>query len=194
MNSEQPTWIALLRGVGPGIRQIPMPDLCAVCVALGWSHVQSYIQSGNLVFQAHGAPAGLEVDLEGAIQARFGFEVPVIVRSAADWAGYVQTNPLRAIAEREPARVMLVLAKRPLVASIEREFQALATNGEHVARAGSALWIYFPNGAGRSKLSPGLLDRLVGSPVTTRNWRTVLRLQAMAGTMARQGEMEPHRP
>lgn len=67
MNAEQPTWIALLHGIGPGIRQLPMPEHRAVCVALGWSGVQKYIQNGNLVVQAHGAPASLEADLERAI-------------------------------------------------------------------------------------------------------------------------------
>lgn len=56
-----------------------------------------------------------------------------------------------------------------------------AVNGERVRRVGDVLWIHYPGGAGRSKLSPGLLDRFVGSPVTTRNWRTVRKLAELAG-------------
>lgn len=180
MGTDQAVWVGLLRGIGPGIRQIPMSELRALCVGLGWARVQTYIQSGNLIFRARNNAASLETDLERAIRRRFGFEVPVVVRSVEDWEGYVRSNPLRDVAEREPDRVLLALAKSSPPDNAQEVLQARAVAGEQVARVGEALWIYFPNGVARSKLVPGLLDRLVGSAVTTRNWRTVLRLQALA--------------
>ena len=75
---------------------------------------------------------------------------------------------------------------------IERELEGVvdelrehATNGERIHLAGDALWIHYVGGVGRSKISPGLLDRIVGSPVTTRNWRTAVKLAEMAGVAAR---------
>ena len=56
-----------------------------------------------------------------------------------------------------------------------------AADGERITRVGDALWIHYAGGAGRSKLSPAILDRAAGSPVTTRNWRTVLKLAEMVG-------------
>ena len=60
------------------------------------------------------------------------------------------------------------------------DLQAYAAGGERITQVGDALWIHYPNGSGRSKLSPALLDRLAGSPVTTRNWRTALKLHELA--------------
>jgi uncharacterized protein (DUF1697 family) len=58
--------------------------------------------------------------------------------------------------------------------------RAGTTPGERVLQSGDALWIHYAGGAAQSKLAPGLLDRVVGSPVTTRNWRTVLKLDELA--------------
>ena len=71
---------------------------------------------------------------------------------------------------------MLALAKAPPSSDAVQALQERAANGERVVRTGDALWIHYAGGAGRSKLSPALLDRLVGSPMTTRNWRTVLKV------------------
>ena len=71
---------------------------------------------------------------------------------------------------------MLCLAKAPLRAQVAEELSARATAGELVQRAGEALWIHFPEGVARSKLSPAAMDRAAGSPVTARNWRTATKL------------------
>ena len=176
-----PSFIALLRAVNVGgTNKIPMAALRSVCEGLGWANVRTYIQSGNVVFDADGSSSELEVTLERALQEAFGASVPVLVRSARDWAGIVRDHAFPDASEREPNRVMLALSKSaPADAAVEG-LRARATEGERVERAGDALWIHYPSGSGRSKLSPGVLDRLVGSPVTTRNLRTVLKLLEMA--------------
>src|SRR5690606_39011865 len=85
----------------------------------------------------------------------------------------------------EPNLVMLALSKAPLREGVVDELREHATNGERIHLAGDALWIHYVGGVGRSKISPGLLDRIVGSPVTTRNWRTAVKLAEMAGVAAR---------
>lgn len=175
-----PSFIALLRGINvSGRNQIPMADLRAACAELGWSDVQSYIQSGNLVFRAGGAPASLEEQLEHAIERRFGLSIPVLVRTAAEWPAYVQGNPYPDASRSEPNLVMLALSKTTPRQGAVEELRERAADGERVVQVGDALWIHYAGGAGRSKLSPALLDRLVGSAVTTRNWRTVLRLEEL---------------
>jgi uncharacterized protein (DUF1697 family) len=77
---------------------------------------------------------------------------------------------------------MLALSKLPPRPDAVPLLRERAVNGEHVAQVGEALWIHFSGGVARSKLSPALFDRLVGSPVTMRNWRTVLKLGEMAVT------------
>ncbi len=178
-----PTHIALLRGINVGGRnRIPMAELVALAVGLGWASARHYIQSGNLIFSAAGRPAGLEAQLEQAIADRFGLSIPVIVRSGREWNGMVRANPFAQASAEKPNFVMLGLAKQPLRESAASALAARATDGEQVCRSEGALWIHFPQGAGRSKLTPALLDRLAGSPVTLRNWNTVCRLTEMMGS------------
>jgi uncharacterized protein (DUF1697 family) len=172
--------IALLRGINVGGHNtIPMAGLRELCAGLGWQDVQTYIQSGNLVFNAAAGPQALERDLEGAILERFGLKIAVIVRAASAWAEYMDANPFPAATEREPNFVHMLLSKSPAAPDAAERLQERADAGERVALAGEALWIHYPNGAGRSKLSPALLDRMAGSPVTGRNWKTVLKIAEM---------------
>lgn len=175
------TFIALLRGINVGGgNRVPMADLRALCEGLGWEEVRTYIQSGNLLFAAAGKPARLEAALEEAIEGEFGLAIPVIVRAGADWPGYVAANPFPKASESEPNRVMLALSKKPPAAGAVERLRERAAAGERIERAGGALWIHYAGGSARSKLSPSVLDRLAGSPVTTRNWRTVLELDELA--------------
>ena len=171
--------VALLRAVNVGGRKLPMAELRALCRELGWGEVATYIQSGNVLFEAEGKPEVLEAALEKAIVACFGLEVPVIVRTGGQWAQYPAVNPFPKVGRDEPNRLMLLLSKQAPAADAAVRLQERASDGEKVERAGDALWIHYPAGAGRSKLSPSLIDRLVGSPATARNYRTVLKLQEM---------------
>lgn len=174
-------FVALLRGINvSGRNMIPMAELRAVCAELGWRGTRSYIQSGNLLFVAEGETAVLEHTLEQAIQHRFNLQVPVIVRATAVWPDYISGNPFPQASQAEANRVMLALAKSlPLPDAVER-LQERAATQERIKQSGDALWIHFGDGIHSSKLTTALLDRLVGSPVTMRNWRTVLKIGEMA--------------
>lgn len=174
-------YLALLRGVNVGGRhQLPMARLCALCRGIGWRDVRHYIQSGNLIFDAAGGPPRLEAALEAAIADEFGWSIPVMVRSAAVWAACVKGNPFSRASAAEPNRVLLALSKTPPRREAAGELQERAGGGERIAQVGDVLWIHYAGGIGVSKLSPAVLDRAIGSPVTTRNWRTVLELHARA--------------
>jgi uncharacterized protein (DUF1697 family) len=174
-------FIALLRAVNVGGRKLPMAELRALCGALGWGRVATYIQSGNIVFEAKGRSAALETALESAIEGKFGLDVPVIVRTAEEWRAIAAGNPFADAAGKEPNRVLLGLAKGRLAPGAAATIAARAAAGERVAATGEALWFHYPEGVGTSKLTPSLIDRAAGSPVTARNWRTVTTLLDMAG-------------
>ena len=171
--------VALLRAVNVGGRKLPMPELRDLCGEAGLEQVATYIQSGNVIFSSKRKPAAVEKQLEQAIEQRFGLKVPVIVRTAADWAAYPKSNPFPAAAREEPNRLMLLVSKQAPKAGAEEAIQARATAGEQVKRAGEVLWIHFPEGSGNSKLTPSLIDKAIGSPGTSRNYRTVIKLQEM---------------
>jgi uncharacterized protein (DUF1697 family) len=174
-------FIGLLRGINVGGRsKVAMAELRALAEELGWTEVETYIQSGNLLFEADGRPAELEDRLEKALSDRFGVSTAVIVRRAEAWHTYVDANPFEEASATEPNRVLLGLSKQPPRPEAAAELQARATAGERVVLAAGALWVHYPAGVGTSKLSPSLTDRLVGSPVTARNWRTVVKLEEMA--------------
>jgi uncharacterized protein (DUF1697 family) len=178
------TFIALLRAINLGSHnRIAMPELRALCGELGWRSVRSYIQSGNVVFDADptaGDAERLEVELEQGIRERFGLDVPVIVRAAGVWRDYRRSNPFAEASSREPKLVMLGVSKRPLAAGAVDALADRAHAAESLAQRGDALWIHFGRGVAGTKLTPAALDRAAGSPVTLRNWRTVLALEELA--------------
>lgn len=174
--------IALLRGINVGgANKLPMAGLRALCADLGWTDVGTYIQSGNVVARAAGSRAKVEDELETGIAGRFGMKIPVIVRTLSEWQAYIESNPFPAEIEREARWVALHLSKMPPEAGAVIALREKAAHGERVEQVGDAFWVYYPAGMGRSKLTPALFDRLSGSPVTARNWRTVLRLAELAG-------------
>ena len=171
--------VALLRGINVGGRVLPMAELRALCAELGWRDVETYIQSGNVVFAADGKPAELEAALERAIEKRFGMQVPVVIRTERQWAAYPAGNPFPQAARDTPNWLLLLVSKRPAAAGAEAAIEGRAAAGEEVGRAGDGLWISYPKGVGTSKLSPVLIDKLVDSPATSRNYRTVMKLKEM---------------
>ena len=171
--------LALLRAVNVGGRKLPMAALREQCGRLGWTQVATYIQSGNIVFEATGGDAALEKALEQAIESEFGLDVPVIVRTRAQWAKLAAANPFTRAARDAPNRLQLLVSKRPPAADAADKLAARAQAGEQVAAAGGGLWIHFPEGVARSKLTPAAIDKAIGSPATGRNYRTVTKLKEM---------------
>lgn len=175
-------WIALLRGVNVGgHNKIPMAELRDLCTDVGWENVSTYIQTGNILFNATGSMPALEKQLAEAIASRFGHRIHIIVRPAAAWPLYLRLNPFPEESESEPNRVMLALAKKPLPDDAADNLNKYSASGESVAQRTDSLWIHYAGGSAHSKITPTLLDRLAGSPVTTRNWRTVLKINDMIG-------------
>jgi uncharacterized protein (DUF1697 family) len=173
-------WIALLRAVNVAPRIVKMAELRALCEELGWQQVETYIQSGNIVFGAEGSAGALEDSLEKEMPKRFGFEVPVIIRSLKQLEATMAANPFPAESEAEGNRVLIGFPKRKPASGAAEAILAKAVAGERVVEAGGALWFHYPAGVGTSKLTPNLIDRAAGSPVTARNVRTVAKLIEMA--------------
>ena len=158
-----------------------MVELRTLAGDLGWTDVATYIQSGNLAFTAKGKPAALEGALERAIEAHFGFAVPVLVRSAAQWLGYARRSAFPAAESARPNLLHLVLAKHPPAPEASKALAPYCQAGERVLVRGDAIWVDFAAGVAKSKLTPAVLDRAFGSTVTARNWKTVRAIAAMLG-------------
>jgi uncharacterized protein (DUF1697 family) len=174
--------VALLRGINVGgNKKVPMAELRALAEGLGWKDVSTYINSGNLVFTAGGEPGALAPKLAAAIEDHFGFVVPVIVRTAAAWRGYAAQSAFADAETARPNALHVALAAGAPPRDVAKLLQPYCSAGERVAVRGDALWIDFAGGVAKSKLTPAVLDRVVGAPVTARNWRTAQALAAMLG-------------
>lgn len=150
-----------------------MAPLRALAEGLGWTGVRTYIQSGNLLFESKAKASDLEAALESAISGHFGFDVPVILRRASDLARARAGCPFEPEALARPNLVHLGFAKSKWSPSLVASLEPYAQNGERVALVGQALWTDSPNGVARSKITPAVLDRSAGSPVTLRNIKTL---------------------
>lgn len=173
--------VALLRGINLGKRRIPMPELAAIFEAAGCEDVRTYIASGNVVFRAGAELAGQVPNLVAdAIVEGYGFECPIVVRSANELDEVVAENPFAAEAAADPKTVHVAfLADRP-AASAVAALDADRSPPDRFIVDGREIYLHYPEGSARSKLTNAYFDSALGTVSTARNWRTVLKLREMA--------------
>jgi uncharacterized protein (DUF1697 family) len=172
-------YVALLRGINVGGKnKLPMKDLVRVFAAAGGTEVQTYIQSGNVIFEATaGAGKKIAPQVEQRLADRLGLEVPVVVRTAGELVDVVDRSPVRGPAT-EHLHVAFLAAQPPAgrVAALD---PARSPPDSFQVR-GREIYLQLPNGAARTKLTNAYFDGKLGTTSTMRNWRTVLALLAMA--------------
>jgi uncharacterized protein (DUF1697 family) len=170
------TYAALLRGINVGGKtKIPMKELVKLCESFGWSDVTTLLQTGNVLFRASGSTA-LESTLEAGIAAQFGLTISVVIRETAILKAHLAQTPFEKASRDDPSHLLLYLSKRPPEPTAIESIRSRATAGELIESQDEAIWIHFPNGIGRSKITPSVMDRAVGSPATGRNWNTFTKL------------------
>jgi uncharacterized protein (DUF1697 family) len=172
--------VALLRGINVGGKhRVPMALLRELFEAAGASEVETYIQSGNVVY---GASAKLAKALPGkvseALADEVGFEVPIVARTAEQMREVAEAHPFFGRVPDEKLLMIAFLDRQPTAAKIT----ALDPNrspGDLIEIRGQHVYLAFPNGSGRSKLDANWLDRSLDAVGTWRNWRTVQALVEM---------------
>lgn len=176
-----PRVVALLRAVNVGGRStLPMADLRRVLEALGFRRVETLLQSGNAVFTARERSARtIEARLEQALRADLGLETDVIVRTPDQWRAMVDGNPFTGVAADDPSHMLVMALKRPAESVAIAPLQRVATAGEQMHLTHDTLYLTYPGGIHRSKLTGAFIERTLGTRGTSRNWNTVLKLQAM---------------
>ncbi len=155
-----------------------MADLRALVADAGGTDVQTYIQSGNVVFEhAQAKDDTLRDDLEARIEAAFGFAVPVVLRRATTWEAVIRRNPFP---DDDPTRLHVSFLRDKPAAGVTDGIDRERFAPEAFQLHGREIYLHLPEGIGRAKL-PAALTRVIGTPDTARNWRTVLKLAALAG-------------
>jgi uncharacterized protein (DUF1697 family) len=170
--------IALLRAVNVGGRNpVAMSSLRELAADLGLDNPRTLLQSGNLVFGSDArSAADLERLLEREAAARLGLETDFMVRSASEWKSLIARNPFPAEAKADPGHlVVMFLEDAPRAADVKALASAI-TGRERVRADGRELYVVYPDGMGRSRLTNALIERKLGTRATGRNWNTVLKL------------------
>jgi uncharacterized protein (DUF1697 family) len=172
-------YAALLRGINVGgARKVPMAELRALLEGLGHDAVRTHLQSGQAVFASgHGDEESLAAELTRAIGERFGFAVDVIVRDHAYLRAVTEACPFPA-ADLEAKQLHVTYFSAPVDAERFAAIDQPAFLPEEFRLGDRALYLYAPDGLGRSKLAEALTRPRVNKGViaTTRNWNTVTKL------------------
>lgn len=171
--------VSLLRGINVGGHNlISMARLRALYEALGCEDVQTYLQSGNVVFRRARDPAGVGRGVERAIKHELGLEVRVLDRSHAALAAVVEADPFPGT---DPSRRFVMFLSGAPGREIARELDHVRLGPDEAVLRGHELHLHCADGIGNSKLPGMLSEKRLGVSATTRNWRTVTRLLEMSG-------------
>lgn len=176
--------IALLRGINVGGRSLlAMPDLRELFDSLGFPDAATLLQSGNVVFRTARAPdEALELLLQAETLKRCGVAADYFVRTAGEWGRIIRDNPFPAEAEQDPGHLVVTFLKEAPKSIDVKALQSAVKGPEVIRPRGRHLYITYPAGIGRSKLTNTLIERKLKTRATARNWNTVMKLAALATT------------
>ena len=158
------TFIALIRGINVGgNKKLSMADLKSACESLGYTDVRTLLNSGNVIFDAKRCKA---LEIEKALP----IDVRVILRTPAELKKAIERNPLKG----EPNRLMIMFLER------EPDGELEWPGPEKTHLDGTHLYLYYPNGAGTSKLTNAVIERKLGVAGTARNLNTINKLLTLS--------------
>ncbi len=176
-----PRYITLLRGINVGgQKKIKMEDLRRVLSYSDFENVETYIQSGNIVFNASEGSEEISQQISAYIYKEYKFQIPVITKTLTDWTSIIENNPF--IKDSKIALKSLYvtfLSDYPTIENIEilKKYQF---ESEKYVIDGTIIYTVYPNGAGRTKMTNNFFENKLKVSATSRNWNTVNKLLAIA--------------
>lgn len=175
------TYVAFLRAINVGGRNIiAMSDLRALCEDLELTDAQTLLQSGNLIFQsANRSATALERLLETETAKRLSVSADFMVRRAADLNKIIAHNPFLKEAKNDPSHLVVIFLKGAPTAKNVDGLQSVIRGPEVVRAYDRQLYVTYPEGIGRSKLTNALIEHKLATRGTGRNWNTVLKLASL---------------
>jgi uncharacterized protein (DUF1697 family) len=180
-----PRYVVMLRAVNlGGYGKLSMADLRALLEKLGYGRVETYIQSGNAVFDAKGPAAAVAKAVAASLEKMMGASVGVVVRTHDELSRVIAANPFAAEAAADGARVHVVFlaaAAKDATAGLNRIVEQYPNRRDRYHLAGDTLYLHLPDGAAETKFTGRPMDRAVSGVMwTARNWNTVMKLHAMS--------------
>jgi uncharacterized protein (DUF1697 family) len=189
------TYISLLRGINVGGRKkLPMESLRRMYQDLGFTNIKTYLQSGNVVFASSIAfPTMLTQLIEAGIAQACGYAVQVFIRRVEEIQRIVSNNPYLENKNIDATRLHVLFLYQQPVESAWNKVTASANIPDQFARGETVLYLHYPNGYAKAKLPASFFEKLLGVPLTDRNWNTVTALKKIAVEMdaaLREGNLD----
>ncbi len=176
------TYCAFLRAINVGTRKLAMADLRALVEGLGFDHVRTVLQTGNVIFESRKqANAAVEHALESALAQHLGKSTSTIVRTAEQIRATLACNPFIREAASDPSHLVAVFLREAPAPAELRALEASIVGRERIALQGDVLYAVYPDGIGESKLTAAMIDRRLQTTGTARNWNTLLKIAAESG-------------
>ncbi len=177
--------VSMLRGVNLAKhRRIKMDELRAVYESLELRQPTTFIQSGNVIFlTAERDLARLARRIEDAIEERFGFRPDVVVRTIAELKDAIARNPFAGRKGIEPGKLIVTFLGGEPAAEARDKIRSMKTDPEELRIDGRELYIYYPDGQGRTKLPMAAIERTLKTPGTGRNWNSVTKMLEIAAEL-----------
>jgi len=176
-------YISILRGINvSGQKKIKMADLKSLYESLEFKNVITYIQSGNVIFDTKIQNKQEVINaIETTIQRAYGFQVPVQIRTVLEISKLICSIPFNDVnlVENNTKVLITFLSSKPTKSAVE-SLQKHIIEPERLIVDNMHVYLYCPNGHGKSKLSNTFIEQKLGVSATTRNWKTVCQLQELA--------------
>ena len=176
-------FVALLRGINVGgNKSIRMAELKALLEGLGLENVKTLLNSGNVVFTASKGSGALTKELEDAVEKEFGFRPTIVLRTKARLKKILDANPFPDMAKDDPSHLLVMTLAKEAKTGAKASLAKAYSGPEEIEIKGENVYVSYPNGIGKSKLTNALLEKHVGVG-TARNWNTLTKLVALAEGM-----------
>jgi len=174
--------ICMLRAVNlPGHNQIKMDALRGLCESMGLEGVRSYLQSGNVIFRTkEPSLERLAEKIHKGLERKFKISTDVILRTKAELKSAMDRNPFAERRGIEPSRLLVYFIARDPGREVRERVVAMKSEPEELHVSGRELYIYYPNGMARPKLSWSVLEKALETRGTGRNWNSVRQMFEMA--------------
>jgi Uncharacterized protein conserved in bacteria len=175
-------YIALLRGINVGRhKRIKMADLINIFESLGFEGVKTYLQSGNVVFESENADESEIIgNIESEISEACGFHVDIVLRTGEEWESIFSSNPFIKDVNIEVDKLHVTFLSNMPDEKAVFNLDINKDESERFEVSNREIYLYCPNGYGRTKLKNDVFERKLKRAATTRNWKTVTKLLEMS--------------
>lgn len=175
-----PTYIALLRGVNVSGNMIKMDRLREIWSKFGFKNIRTYIQSGNVIFDAVNSPSNWSQAIETKLAGESRLPVIMILRTAAELKKAIAANPFLKRNGIDRSKLHVTFLDEAVSKDALKKIASLSTGPDELLVSGREAYLHCPDGYGRTKLHNAALEKLLSAKATTRNWNTVNKLYEIA--------------